>query len=675
MAASTVTSRAIPNAGIAAAFTNGEQAISASAGVVGTIHFALPIFLTGGVYRLKVASSAPSSAWAGSSTSSLRRVAVMAPLTTVESDFYLRQGEQRLSVILSANAIDSWFTLSLWKDAAPVYVATATNWRSDTTPLRDSDLPSLGDERLLLPVWTVSPNWAGGVLERLTFNTEIMTSETNEEQRRSRLLHPFRSWEATFLRSDLVRMRLDNFSAGVGSQRFLAPFWPDQFRSRLSGLASASITITLPPGTLYQREVFEGALLLLESGDPAVYEVVTVADVTSAVNQDTITLAAATRLTWQAGYRITPLYECRLTQMPTLTVHTDRTASLSCRFDTVGTIKHIEPSWGYCAPLWRYKVNRATPLTMDYERLVFSLDTGMGPADVVDTSGDTRVSVKANATLFGRESLTAYRAFLVQARGRSQRFWFPSGTHDMQPVGTISGLNGVFRGTGYSDWITQPQSSRTMLAFVFKDDTPTVYRRIVGVEKLLSGNDRFTFDRPVGSISADQLLRVSYVLPVRFDQDTFELSHVTDEARAVQVAVVVKSAEIDGLPDIECSVTSRPYPVIESDEVFVSGRITGGSLGGIPPQVESMSVSSALTGGTLQTLLRTASGDTDNLSVGSALTGGTLVSVLKSFDAGVESLSVGAAVNGGSLTKLLINTSLDTDSLSVGAAITGGTLV
>jgi hypothetical protein len=551
MSASPITSQAIPTPGVAAQFTSGEQALSAPAGA-GTLHFALPLYLTGGVYTVKIHATTPFSVWAGADTGALSRVAIGEAGQTLEADFYLRQGQQRISVTLSSASAASWFALSIWQDAVPAYVSTASRWRYDTAPIVDSELPSLGDERLSLPVWAVSPNWSGGVLERLTWKTEVMTSETSVEQRRAMLMHPFRSWEASFLRSNLVRMRLDNFSAGVGSQRFLAPFWPEQFRSRLSGIQSAAHTISLPRGSLYLREVFAGSLLMLDAGDPSLYEIVTVESVSQTIYGDTITLVGTTARSWAIGYRITPVYEVRLNDLPTMTVHTDRTASVTCRFDTVQTIKHITPSWGYYAPLWRYKLDRSSTMSLNYERMVFGLDLGTGPADVVDTSGDTRIGVKANVTLFGRESLSAYRSFLSMARGKAQRFWWPSGTHDMEPVNeSLGGLTATFKGTGYSQWITQPQSTRTMVAFMFEDGSPAVYRRIVGVERLSNGNDLFTFDRAIPAMRRDQILRVSFVLPVRFDQDGFELHHVTDDAKAVKAAVVVKSADIDGLPDIE----------------------------------------------------------------------------------------------------------------------------
>ena len=48
-----------------------------------------------------------------------------------------------------------------------------------------------------LPVWTIRPNWKGGILERLEWLTDVLASDTGVEQRRSVRPTPRRSFEIT----------------------------------------------------------------------------------------------------------------------------------------------------------------------------------------------------------------------------------------------------------------------------------------------------------------------------------------------------------------------------------------------------------------------------------------------------------------------------------------------
>lgn len=677
MSASTLTSSTIPDAGVAAEFSHGEQALSTGSTAVGTYHLCLPLDLEGGIYTLKIHSTVYGSTWIGDDGLSLRRFAVITAGQTLEADVYVRQSRARLDVVLFNQTAGSfWTTLSLWKGGIPVYVSTSANWRWGSSRVADSDMPDIGDYRLSLPVWTVSPNWAAGVTERLAWKTEIIQDEKNLEQRRSKLRHPFRSWDAQFLRSELNRMRLDNFSIGAGASRFLAPFWPEQLRSPYS-IASGSQQIIFAQGTLVNREFVEGSLVLI-STDPESYEVVKVDSVSTAGVQDILNLTAATTRAWGAGTRLTPLYECTLTDTPQMTLHTDRTASFALRFAGVTTHKLITPDWGYCAPLWRYSIDRSQGFSTTFERNVFMLDVGTGTPDIVDTAEESRVSVQANAVLFGRENVVAYRSFLAEARGQSQRFWWPSGTHDLEPLGDIAtGRSAVFKGwAGYYDWIKSPQAARTMVAFVFHGDAATIYRRIESVERLPNGNDQITFDRNLPAIDRDRLLRISFVLPARFNQDVFELHHVTDSMKAVKVAVVVKSAEIEGLPDIECMSTSRPYPVQTIDDITIAAGVTGGGFGGFPPFVESLDVAIGVTGGLMQTTLQSAYTDTDALDIGTAsVTGGTVSTMLQSVSTDSEGIDIAANVTSGNLINLLVAVVVDSEAIDLtGASVTGGTL-
>lgn len=673
---------AIPDAGMAAAFTNGERALTvadpSTGTAAGTYFLSKFLNLKGGIYTVKANSSDPFSVWAGKGLSTSRRVLAVTPApgtASYEADVFLQPGTQRFDLTVGNLTTGQCFVVfSLWKDGRIIYSSEKTGWVWDTVQLADEALTAVADPRLSLPVWSISPNWRQPVLERLWWLTDVLESETSVEQRRSMLRHPKRSWEASFLRADLARMRMNNFISSVGLGKFLCPFWPEQMRLQ-ANLASGATEIQFARYALDDREFFAGSLALLTDGrDVANYELVQIQSVTSAVSGDTITLVAATAKTWGRGARITPVYEVRFDGTPTLGDETDRAATVQARFEAVQTFKHIVPSWGNCSPLWSFKLDWRDKLQSQFERQVNVIDNPTGIDDYTDYGGVTRVGVRGGLRLFGRESVTAYRSFLAEARGRNYRFWWPSGTHDVEPTGAIGGLTLGVVNTGFFDWYEQPQDARRMLMIEYVGDAPPIYRRIEGVEKISSTEDRLTFNRALPTISRAAIKRISYLMPVRFDQDQFELSYVTDNCAAVRAAVVVRSADIDGMPDLECSVTSQPYPVVVNDSLNVSAAVLGGWWGGVPEQVESLNVSAVLASGELVTALRSVTVDSESLNVAAAMVSGQLDSVYESLTAENESLNVAAALVSGSLQLSLVSATIDFDSMNVSANITAGTL-
>ena len=672
---------------MSAAFGDGELAVSPVAALapmpVGTSYLARSFNLKAGTYEFKVGADDAATLWVGSDLGSIRRVAATVPNSNLAATgkMFITSGTYRVDVVLRNIALSpAYFVLSIWRDGVLVYSSSAAGWMSSSSPVADVDLPSDGDPNLLLPVLTVTPNWDNGVTERLSWKTEVFTSETGAEQRRSIRRNPHRSLEAQMLRAGTSRMRLDSFIAGVGSAPFLAPLWHEQYRIR-DQLTSVEDLIQFPAGTLRFREFFVGDLALLCAGDPDVYEVVRVASVNH--ETDVLTLEFPPSIDWPADTRITPLHVARFEQMPAMDNVTDRAAYSGVRVDLVNSLRTIDPSWGYCAPLWRFKLDRSTAITNTFSRNIFTLDVGSTSVDVVDPGQRTRIGVKGALKLFGMERVRAFRAFAAMARGRAVRFWFPSGTHDVEPVSVISGTNFLVEPRGFSDYMQIPQDARVMLAFEFLDGRPTIFRKIISIEALGADsppyktiNERFTVDVPLPTIDRSEIERVSFVLPVRFDQDTFEIHHHVSSGKAASAAVVMMSAEAKDMPPLDCWVTSWTYPVIEVEEIAVSATLVGSGAFGIPPMMESLDIGATIVAGSiLEFIYSTTTVGPEELNVSATVVAGTIIEFINSTTTmEPEELNAAATIVAGALINALITYQIDHEDLNISATVLQGTL-
>lgn len=355
---------------------------------------------------------------------------------------------------------------------------------------------------------------------------------------------------------------------------------------------------------------------------------------------------------------------------------TDTVGVVRARFDLEEPQKWPAASWGYCSPLFRFPVNRAQVIDFEFDRQVFRIDSESGPVDIFDAGERTRVTMKCGLTLRGRSSTFSFRQFLQKARGRAIRFWMPDLMTDIYPVGPdLGGAYFDALDTGFSARMTFPQDARRVVGFYFLDGRPAVYRTITSASKV-GQYDRFVLDRVLPPFAVSDLARVGFVMPVRFDQDTFELQHLTDDSAVVRTSVVMRSSEAEGLPDIECFTTSRPYPVDALDALDVTAGFAGGDLRELRYAPEGMDVTYTFSFGELRLPVVSYSMTAEGLNSTAAFAAGQLRPGLISYAHYVpEGLNSSAAIIAGLLRVGLISyANYVPEGLNSSAAFSGGTL-
>ena len=507
-----------------------------------------------------------------------------------------------------------------------------------------------------------------------------------------------------------MRARLSNIFSGYGVRDILFPLFHEQYRPA-GGLLAGQSVVTFPENTyqdpwlggtvsatydaveslmpVKQREYNYDDLVLITNGDPEDFEVRRVIKTPANAEmqlcaKDTIELDSGPSKTWPEGTRIIPLRRARVESMPTLNNLNDRVGELTVRMELLDHESYkVAEGWGYCVPLFRFRTDWSSNVQITSSRKVFSFDSETGIDVLVDPGEKDRAQSRFAIRLLGRDELTTYRQFLQSAHGRLVRFWAPMQTLDIEPVGALGGSYFDAKPSGYWHAMQKAQDSRIMLAFIFKDGRPTIYRRITDVAPLSATGpfwkmtgERFFLHIPLPAFDASDLERVMFVMPCRFDQDAFEIRHHTDDARAVSSSIVLRTSDIDGLPDIDCTLTSKPYGLSDTDSVSVSITPVEGKLVEMATPIDEVTVSLTGVYAYLQTPLWTSDAGSENLTVGLTAAWGELRSTLKTHSVSPEDfLSVTLTGTYGTLeNKLLTYTTVSVDEVGVTLTAVGGTL-
>lgn len=544
MSAIPVFDHAIPSSE-AASFTNGERALGVDAilgnEALGEYNLSKKIALQAGVYSIKVALLPSGSLTIDGVTISGSGVFV----TQID----VGTGERRFDIRLTKTTAPqkTYAAFTLYRTAKVSYKSDSSGWVFNNLLVLDNEVPDAEDPRLELPVFGLLPNWQNGITERISYLTDIMVSETAIEQRRALRKHPRRSLEASFLRHAAQRARVDAFSVGVGSGDMLVPVWQEQYRTVVDMAANAA-THTITGDNLLYREFAAGELVLATNGDPAYQEVLQIDTVD--VDTGVVTWRKRPSRTWPAGARLIPLKVGYISDKLSLSNQTDSVGSMTMRFDLKEPDSRFAGAWGHPTPLWKFKIDWGTAVSTDYDREDYTLDNELSPVEVTNPGNRAITNSRFAVLTKGRQALYELRQFVAAARGRAVRFHAPSFTRDVFLKSNLGGVTFDAQTAGFAETLASQQGVRKILAFVFNDGSATLYRKITGVVQLEVDGvqvERYTLDAALPAVNITAVNLVQFIVPSRFDQDSFEFSHLVDNAAAVKSSFVTRSVDGTGM--------------------------------------------------------------------------------------------------------------------------------
>lgn len=541
-------------------FRNGEKFLSPSPVLSpvpnGTWYFAKKMQLRGGPYTMKLYVDDATTVWFGPDFASAGMY-ISAHINDGEQslDIFLQPGLQRMDFILqNLGAGGCGFVMSLWQGGRLIYAASsAEGWVFDTQPIPDEDVPPIGDPRRLMPVFSIMPNWEGGVLERLSFLSDVLESETGAEQRRALRVHPRREFEADFLRQGPQRSMLDTFLVGVGQDELLVPLWHEAI-TMSEGIEVGASGVALSTDDMAEREFRENDLVFVNAGDPNVFDILQVGQVFDS-RFDWLTLPERA---WPAGTRIFPLRVARITESTPMDNVTERVATTTIRF-SLKEAYVLDSSWGELVegqPFFGFRPNRSTALNTTISRLANVQDNSVGVPAITDIAENSATLTTMSFAFFGREKVYQYRRFLMAAMGRARSFYAPTFADDIEPLYPVidAGVYLVAKSMGAGRFFTRNQTSRGYIGITLAgEQLPSIVRKIVAIEKQYTDQfgldvdyqtnywyDRFLLSAAIPELQASQVLRISFIAEGRFDQDSFDLTHRTNTSKAVTTSAGIR---------------------------------------------------------------------------------------------------------------------------------------
>lgn len=458
-----------------------------------------------------------------------------------------------------------------------------------------------------LPVWPFMPNWRDGILERLSWATIVMTSESGAEQRQSSRLSPRREFEATFNPVGRARTYFDLWLSELGGQEFMLPLWHDKHKITMQAFGGAA---HIDCHTQY-GEFVDGGMAIIVGADPWSHEVIQIETVLA----DGLDLAEAMTGDHHVGSVVLPLRRTRMDLAPTMTALTSRVAESQLRFmlnqaNDIGDEGEWEGFEYGGIPVVTLSSNWSDGIDFNFSRVTEEEDNGTGIAYIRDIAQRAFRAKTHVWHLRGREMQYGFRQFLYRMGGRRSPVWMPTGNQDFVVTTAAAGGAGSLVvdkvGLGY---IGGPKPGRDRVLAHTGEGFQV--RRITGMgaapdsdHERLNLDSNLTYQVPAGS-------KLQFVEIMRADGDDIEIKHHTDTegmaecsinfrsfsdtrnpagSNVVSYAVGSKNSFPCGTPGSPCAPTYSPWKYRVRFDFTTGGTINEGldmNTGGSPTDVPS----------------------------------------------------------------------------------------
>jgi hypothetical protein len=373
-------------------------------------------------------------------------------------------------------------------------------------------------------VFSLAPNWAGGITERLAWLTDVLESHDGSEQRIRLRSVPRRSLEYSLdLAGHDVRV-LETLLHAWAARVFAVPVWTDRTVLTVP-LSLGATTVTVADAA--HADYHAGGLVALWS-DNQHHEVGEIGSLAG----NTLSLKQPLSRSWPAGTCVFPARFARIDGDVVVAHPTDALASARVRFrvEDASAVPAIDAGTayrGYRVLEWR--PNRIEDVTDTWRRKLAILDYGTGPVTVDDLSGHPVVGKRLRFTFGDRATIHAFRAWLHARQGRAGPFWLSSGQSDVEVTRPIHAADQhlAVKNIGYARYLASPTIRRDVAIRVAGG--PVYRRRITGATEISADEELLTIDAPVGvAIPLSRVLRVSFLNLVRLEADAQDLFWETD---------------------------------------------------------------------------------------------------------------------------------------------------
>lgn len=401
--------------------------------------------------------------------------------------------------------------------------------------------PSLRITGNRIIAWTLAPDWADGVLERLAWLTDILPSPSGTEQRRALRLAPRRTMEARIIAEGRERQLMDLMLFGWSARIWALPLWHDQqWLTAEVALGATSISCDT-----VDRDFRVGGLALLRGATAYDYETVEI----EAITPTQLDLVRSTQQAWALGTRIYPMRNAQLLSPPEPKRVTDRLSTVDVQFSVIEACDWpaVMPATLYRdMPVLEMRPEESEDLTAAYQRLLLTLDNTTGIPVLTDTA-DLAFSAQGHRWLLqGRRERAAFRSLLYALRGRQKEIWLPTHADDLTLASIVPANESTIdvEHVGYTRFAAGKPGRRDIR--IELADGTVLYRRITGATELTPVVERLAIDSILGrTVNVSDVQRICYMALSRLDQDEIELHHETDGDGVGNAQVIFRSTKYD----------------------------------------------------------------------------------------------------------------------------------
>lgn len=372
-------------------------------------------------------------------------------------------------------------------------------------------------------VWPVTPDWASGVQEVLSWKTDILQAPaTGSTQHRSIRTGPRRRFRFSVAAARQERRVVEMLLAGH-SGAWRLPIWPDV--QWLTSTVAAGTDQILVPTAGYDFRAGGQALLYAAVNR---WELVDVESVAPGY----LALSGPTTAAFGPGARLYPVRRAYVQDGAEERLGSDDFGRRSIVFDIA------EPcDWPSLAAPALYlghlvlgvRPDESDDPTSSYARLLQTFDIGTGLPVVYDFAGLGFRAQQSHWKLAGRPEHTWFRSLLYTLDGRRVPIWVPSWASDLAPVAAISGGSPVLtvEWAGYTQFGLD-KHNRKDVRIELRDGT-TFHRRITAA--IEAGDaEVLTLDSALGdtTIAPEHIRQISFMALSTLASDEVEIEHLTD---------------------------------------------------------------------------------------------------------------------------------------------------
>lgn len=395
-----------------------------------------------------------------------------------------------------------------------------------------------------IPVWSIPPDWSGGITETLEWFTAVMASPKGTEQRAGLRVTPRRSFEMTFKPVGPVRTLFDLSVLRIGAQEIYAPLWHEV--GKLGGIAiSGSPVLTID--TTYTEFPFVDAVFI-QGDTPYRYEIAEVFSTTDT----SITLSGPLANTWPPGTRVFPMQRFTIEVQPSATKRAAFAFEVKLKFSSVDTAS-FDPgeSLSHCCIL--DQSDEREELNYSYEEMTASLDNQTGKL-IRTSTNDNDLNATSQDHMWwakGRQQNMELRGLLYLLQGRKVPIWIPTYYTDLELVEPITDSLVVKR-CGYTD-MGGPATNREFVYIDLKDGCAAA-RKVISSTLVGDGaTERLVLNRTIDAVIRPQdVRRISFLTLNRLDQDLISIVHHTDSHGLSTAKAVFRSVGAEEMRGFNC---------------------------------------------------------------------------------------------------------------------------